>query len=148
MSSRDAPKKRTAADRSIRTALDGYRVGRSRVPRAEAVDRIARFVAGSGNRTVRIADLCKASGVSERTLRAIFVEAFGMSPKRYLRARKLQAIRAQLSAAKPGVETVTSIARRLGVKDTGRMARDYYVCFGEYPRTTLGRRVAAREGRA
>jgi methylphosphotriester-DNA--protein-cysteine methyltransferase len=147
MSSRDAPKKRTAADRSLRTALDVHR-GRPRVPRDEAVSRIARFVTGSQNKRVRIADLCKASGVKERTLRAIFIEAFGMSPKRYLRARKLQAIRAQLSAAKPGVETVTSVARRLGVKDTGRMARDYYVCFGEYPRTTLERCVAAREVRA
>ena len=147
MSSRDAPKKRTAADRSIRTTLDGHR-GHSRLPRAEAVTRIARFVARSDNRTVRIADLCKAIGVSERTLRAIFIESFGMSPKRFLRARKLQAIRAQLWAAKPGVETVTSIARRLGVKDTGRMARDYYACFGEYPRKTLERRLAARESRA
>jgi methylphosphotriester-DNA--protein-cysteine methyltransferase len=145
MSSRDAPTKRTAANRST---LNRHRAVHPRVPRAEAVTRITRFFATSGNRTVSIADLCKVSGVSERTLRAIFVEVFGMGPKRYLRARKLQAIRAQLSAARPGTETVTSIARRLGVKDTGRMARDYYVCFGEYPRKTLERRVAVRAGRA
>jgi AraC family ethanolamine operon transcriptional activator len=146
MASRAAPKKRTDAHRSIRTAQYGHRTVHPRVPRAEAVTRIARLVAGSEHRTVRIADLCQASGVCERTLRAIFIEAFGMSPKRYLRVRTLQAIRAQLWAARPGVETVTSIARRLGVKDTGRMARDYYVCFGEYPRKTLERH--AREGRA
>jgi AraC family transcriptional regulator, ethanolamine operon transcriptional activator len=148
MSTRAAASRRTAANRSRRSAPDGQRAGRPRVPRAEAIARITRFVAISEKKAVRMADLCKASGVSERTLRAIFVEVFGMSPKRYLRARKLHAIRAQLSTASPGIETVTSIARRLGVKDTGRMARDYYACFGEYPRKTLERRVAARGDRA
>jgi AraC family ethanolamine operon transcriptional activator len=95
-----------------------------------------------------MADLCKASGVSERTLRAIFMEVFGMSPKRYLRARKLHAIRAELSVAGRGIETVASVAKRLGVKDGGRMARDYRRIFGEYPRETLERRVASRKSPA
>ena len=148
MCSRDAARIYKAAVRPSRGPRADRQGGRPRVSRAEAITRISRYIAASENRSIVMADLCKASGVSERTLRAIFMEVFGMSPMRYLRARKLHAIRAELSVAGRGIETVASVAKRLGVKDCGRMARDYRRIFGEYPRETLERRVAVRKSPA
>jgi AraC family transcriptional regulator, ethanolamine operon transcriptional activator len=90
-----------------------------------------------GEHELRLADLCRLAKVSERTLRTIFLESFGITPGRYLRARKLRAIRAALICADPRYETVSKIATRFGMSDLGRMARDYRMLFGEYPRTTL-----------
>ena len=89
---------------------------------------------------MRLADLCEVTGVSERTLRTMFVEQFGVGPKRYLRTRKLHAVRAALAVADPARETVSGIARRFGLSDIGRMAKDYSELFGEYPRVTLMRK--------
>jgi AraC family ethanolamine operon transcriptional activator len=148
MSSRARARKRTADDPSPRIPDAERRAGRPRVSRAEAIARITRFLAASESRTVHMASLSRASGVSERTLRAIFTEIFGMSPMRYLRTRKLHAIRAELAVADPSIETVAAVARRLGVKDSGRMASDYYAIFGEYPRKTLERQVPSRGSRS
>ena len=89
---------------------------------------------------LRLADLCEVTGVSERTLRTMFLEQFGVGPKRYLRTRKLHAVRAALTVADPARETVSGIARRFGLSDIGRMAKDYSALFGEYPRVTLMRK--------
>ena len=148
MCSGDAARIYKAAVRPSRGPGDERQGRRPRVSRAEAVTRVTRYIANSANRTILMSDLCRASGVSERTLRAIFMEIFGMSPMRYLRARKLHAIRAELSVAGRGIETVASVAKRLGVKDCGRMARDYRRIFGEYPRETLERRGGARRSPA
>ena len=45
-----------------------------------------------------------------------------------------------LAVADPARETVSGIARRFGLSDTGRMAKDYSELFGEYPRVTLMRK--------
>jgi AraC-like DNA-binding protein len=118
-------------------------VARQRVSRAEALARVTRYLDTSESRPRKLRDLCKISGVSERTLRTIFVEAFGLSPMRYLRMRKLHAVRAELAVADPGSVTVESVASRFGLTDVGRMARDYRALFGEYPRATLQRIVAS-----
>jgi AraC family ethanolamine operon transcriptional activator len=89
---------------------------------------------------LRLADLCEVTGVSERTLRTMFLEQFGVGPKRYLRTRKLHAVRDALAVADPARETVSGIARRFGLSDIGRMAKDYSALFGEYPRVTLMRK--------
>jgi len=87
-----------------------------------------------------VTDLCEFSGVSERTLRTMFLEQFGVGPKRYLRTRKLHAVRAALTLADPRRETVSGIAKRFGLSDVGRIAKDYCALFGEYPRVTLVRK--------
>jgi len=89
---------------------------------------------------LRLADLCEVTGVSERTLRTMFLEQYGVGPKRYVRTRKLHAVRAALAQADPTRETVSGIARRFGLSDIGRMAKDYCALFGEYPRETLMRK--------
>ena len=117
-------------------------IGRPRASRAEAIARITRLLEKDEAATLQMTDLCKAGGVSERTLRAIFVEEFGVSPKQYLRARKLHAVRAALAVASSS-DTVSRIAGSFGVSDVGRMAKSYYALFGEYPHETLKRSVTS-----
>lgn len=51
------------------------------------------------SRTPRVAELCQAVGVSERTLRTAFIAALGIAPARYLRLRRLHVLRAALAVA-------------------------------------------------
>jgi len=81
-----------------------------------------------------------AAGVSERTLRDVFVEYFGMGPLTYIRTWQLHRIRAALLEAEPGQATVTSVAMRLGVWDLDTMAGRYRHLFGERPGVTLRRK--------
>ena len=121
-------------------AVRGPRIGRPRASRARIIVLITELLEKHQASVLRLADLCEVTGVSERTLRTMFREQFGVGPKRYLRTRKLHAVRAALAVADPARETVSGIARRFGLSDFGRMAKDYSALFGEYPRATLMRK--------
>ena len=88
---------------------------------------------------IKLSTLCRDAGVSERTLRSIFKEVFGVGPNRYLHVRRLHQVRAALSIAQPNTDSVSQIAARFGFSDSGRMASDYHRLFGEYPSQTLMR---------
>jgi AraC family transcriptional regulator, ethanolamine operon transcriptional activator len=78
--------------------------------------------------------------VSERELRRAFAAAYGVSPARFLRLRRLHLARSRLRDGPAG--TVTDVAVDLGFFDLGRFAGDYRLLFGEFPSATLKRRVA------
>ena len=84
--------------------------------------------------TVR--ELSRDLGVSRRTLEYAFREQLGVSPKRYLLARRLGAVRADLRSASPG-EGVTDVANRYGFWHMGDFAAAYRRQFGELPSGTL-----------
>jgi AraC family ethanolamine operon transcriptional activator len=86
-----------------------------------------------------VEDLVIATKVSERTLRSIFCEVFGMPPLRYLRLRRLHQSRKSLSNVSSPETTVAAIAAKYGFWDFGRFARDYRHVFGELPSQTLRR---------
>lgn len=121
-------------------AVRAPRIGRPRASRTQIMARIAEVLREREASPLRLADLCEVTGVSERTLRTMFLEQYGVGPKRYVRTRKLHAVRAALAQADPTRETVSGIARRFGLSDIGRMAKDYSALFGEYPRETLMRK--------
>jgi AraC family transcriptional regulator, ethanolamine operon transcriptional activator len=131
-------RKRLATEESAQR-LVGRR--RPRISHARAQAWVTALLSSDTTHVLRFRDLCRLAEVSERTLRTIFLESFGMSPGRYLRARKLGAIRAALMCADSRYETVSKIAARYGMSDLGRMAKDYQVHFGEYPRATLARAI-------
>ncbi|HSC83760.1 MAG TPA: helix-turn-helix domain-containing protein [Pseudomonas sp.] len=91
---------------------------------------------------LRMADLCRASNTSERTLRNLFTRYLGMSPHRYLMQHRLHAIRRAILRAAPG-ETITDICARFGVWDFGRFAGLYRRYFGEMPSQSLRSRRPA-----
>jgi transcriptional regulator GlxA family with amidase domain len=89
-----------------------------------------------------IPELCKAIGVSDRTLRVCCQEHLGMSPKQYLLLRRMHLARRTLRNSAPTATTVTEIAAQYGFWQFGRFAGEYRSLFGELPSTTLGRPLA------
>jgi len=127
---------------SVREALWGQPVpttqaGRQSIPRRQVVRAVMDTIAQRDGEYLTVADLATAAGVSERTLRAVFQEYFGMGPVQYLKLRTLNLIRKELKTADPSATTVTQVATRFGVWELGRLARDYQGLFGERPSETL-----------
>ena len=88
-----------------------------------------------------IPEICKAIGISDRTLRVCCQEQLGIGPKHYLLLRRLHLARRALREASPGATTVTEIATRYGFWHFGRFAGEYQSLFGEAPSSTLHRRA-------
>ena len=86
-----------------------------------------------------IPEMCKAIGVSERTLRMCCQEHLGTSPKRYLLLRRMHLARRALRQADPRATSVTAVGTRYGFWEFGRFAVEYQALFGEPPSATLRR---------
>jgi len=93
------------------------------------------FLSARPATSVPLADLCRVTGVCERTLRNAFHDVRGTSPKRYmLRARLNEAHKA---LQRDNSTTVTTVATDHGFYELGRFASMYKATFGERPSETL-----------
>ena len=101
--------------------------------------RFRRVVEENPDQPLYIPELCKAIGVSERTLRVCCREQLGVGPKRYLLFRRLHLARRALRMGLPDTTTVTEIATRYGFWHFGRFAGEYQSLFAEPPSSTLYR---------
>ena len=90
---------------------------------------------------VTLADLCEASGVSERRVRSAFYECYQMSPTAYLRVAALNAVRRELIEGPRLRNAVSHAAADWGFWHLSRFAAQYRVLFGESPRHTLSHRT-------
>lgn len=105
------------------------------------ISRFEEFLEMRCEQPVYLVDICKAIGVSERTLRAACQDQFGMSPTRYLWLRRMYLARRRLAEAAGAAISVTEIAMANGFWELGRFASEYRTLFGETPSMTLrGRR--------
>lgn len=90
------------------------------------------------NEALAVKDLCRIAGASERLLRYAFLERFGISPKAYLLAVRLNGVRRELRSADPSTTKIVDVAGRWGFWHMGQFAADYRRLFGELPSETLG----------
>ena len=90
---------------------------------------------------VTLADLCEASGVSERRVRSAFYECYQMSPTAYLRVTALNAVRRELVEGPHLRDAVSRAATDWGFWHLSRFAAQYRALFGESPRHTLSHRA-------
>lgn len=86
-----------------------------------------------------VTDLCRAAGVSERSLEYAFRAVMGLSPTAYLTRIRLHRVHQALSEAQPNETTVTAEALNWGFWHFGQFSRIYKDCFGELPSDTLRR---------
>ena len=84
-------------------------------------------------------DLCLVAGTSRRTLEYAFRDYFGTSPKRFIKALRLNAARNDLLRGDIGSATVVEIASGWGFTHMGQFSSDYRRMFGEKPSETLRR---------
>jgi transcriptional regulator GlxA family with amidase domain len=88
---------------------------------------------------VRIADLCRAVGVTPRTLERAVRAVHANTPVEFLHALRLTEARQTLLSTCPGASSVTKVAMRFGFRELGRFAGEYRERFGESPSETLRR---------
>ncbi len=79
-----------------------------------------------------IAEVCRAVGVSRRTLQYCFEETLGMTPLEFLRTVRLHGARRLLRSA----PSVTDAATRYGFWHLSYFSHDYRNLFGELPSQT------------
>jgi AraC family ethanolamine operon transcriptional activator len=116
--------------------MDTYR---PRPSHHEVVERATRFLHDHAGEPVRIPDVSRCAGVSERTLRNAFHHEYGMSPKQFDMRERLYDVRRMLSCAAGRPVTVTDVATEHGFFELGRFAGIYKDAFGETPSETLRR---------
>ena len=88
----------------------------------------------NASRNIRMMELTRIAGVSERTLQDAFARLRGKTPGEFAREVRLDLVRQALM--EPG-DSVTAAAMRFGFTHLGRFARSYADRFGEYPSETL-----------
>jgi transcriptional regulator GlxA family with amidase domain len=105
----------------------------------DIVDRAIAMTRASPADEIRVADICRALGISPRALARAFKTIHDTSPYRYLCGLRLMEARQVLLATASGRSTVTQIALRFGFSVLGRFAALYRAKFGETPSATLRR---------
>ncbi len=70
-----------------------------------------------------------------------FQDLFGISPMRYLKVRRLHAVRECLKVSVPESCTIAILASEFGFYNPSHFTRDYKAMFGELPSETLRKKV-------
>jgi AraC family ethanolamine operon transcriptional activator len=111
--------------------------GRARIPRQLVVRRCQELLEQSDGRRVNVRELAAAAHVSERTLRTVFHEYYGVGPVGYLHLSQLHDVHRALKAAESEAASVSDVLVENGVWEFGRFARRYRGLYGEPPSATL-----------
>lgn len=88
------------------------------------------------DKPIAVSDLIEKTHVSERTLRAGFLDRFGHSPKAHLTVLRLNAARSLLMGSAGNELSVRDVATKSGFWHLGRFAASYRRHFGELPSET------------
>lgn len=86
---------------------------------------------------LHVTDLCRVTGVSQRTLQHAFHEILGLSPMAYLTRLRLHRVRNSLRTPPTPSTRVSDVALHWGFWHFGDFSRAYKECFGERPSDTL-----------
>lgn len=102
-----------------------------------AFQRSRAYIAENPQKPITVSELAKASGCGVRTLELIFRAYYGVTPKYYLKSRRLFAVKHELDMSPASTTLVSDVAARWGFWHMSQFARDYSECFGELPSETL-----------
>ncbi len=111
----------------------------ARIRQATGMTRFEKVLVAKFDRQSPVPELCKAIGVSERTLRSCCFDFLGMGPSHYIRLRRLNLVHMALLRADPATARISDIAEHYGFTEFGRLAGFYRTIFGETPSATLRR---------
>ena len=121
---------------ALASGLDADLGAPSPTVRSRALRLALDYIEANADSAPTVRDICRASGASYRTLNYAFVERFGVAPKQYLQAVRLEGARKDLRRFGPR-SAIADIANTWGFWHLGQFAADYRRQFGELPSETL-----------
>ena len=98
--------------------------------RQRAFNAARQYIEDYAGDALRTTDLCRATGVSQRTLEYAFRTYADTTPKAYLKIVRLHRVRSMLRTDMPAI---ADVANRWGFWHMGQFARDYRALFGVNP---------------
>jgi AraC family ethanolamine operon transcriptional activator len=107
--------------------------------RVEAMNRAVKILSDYEHFPPSVEALCTLAGASWATLGRAFKEEFGVTPKSYIKSRRLAAVQSELCGKESNL-VISDIANRWGFWHMGSFAADYRKQFDELPSDTLRRR--------
>jgi transcriptional regulator GlxA family with amidase domain len=120
---------------SMTDADDLRRTGLTQLERHEIIiRRFQAIVEDNLDCLLRMTEVSRQIGVSNRTLRQAFLQLLGVSPTQYFLRRRMDSAYQVLRA---GNCTVTEVATKFGFWELGRFSRTYRKIHGESPSATL-----------
>lgn len=122
--------------------LEPERKERTKQIQSDIVRAAERYALAHTDDRLYVTDLCRAAGVSERTLEYAFRSVMGLRPTAYLSRIRLHRVHQALMMARPGSTTVTAEALNWGFWHFGEFSKAYKECFDELPSDTLKRASA------
>ncbi len=128
-------------DEALHAALARQRTppsaGRPTIPRPGVLRRLRDIVGDNDHDSLRIAEIAETLGVSYPTLNRIFLEWFGVAPKRYFYLKRMHKVRSALRNGR--YPSVSAAAVGHGFIELGRFSVGYRALFGESPAETRAR---------
>jgi AraC-like DNA-binding protein len=109
----------------------------SRAERRRVIRRAREFIDAHLTEPIRIGQLSEYCAASLSKIERTFRRELQMSPREYIRARRLAAAQRELKRADPESTTVARVATDHGFGHLGRFAGAYRAQFGELPSETL-----------
>jgi AraC-like DNA-binding protein len=106
---------------------------------SEIMVRFEEVLATHPYRKLRLAEVSRGFGVSDRMIHSFCLTFLGVSPQRYMRLRRLHLVRAAILRADGERISVAKLARHAGFTQLGWFAALYRAAYGETPSTTLQR---------
>ena len=107
--------------------------------RKRIVDRACELMLLRPDEPPTLLDICNRVGASPRKLSYCFHDVLGLSPGRYLKAVRLNAVRRELRRCADMTTSVYDVASRWGFWHFGNFSGDYKKQFAELPSETLRR---------
>lgn len=118
------------------------------LPRADSrkrmVDRACGLMLSRPDDPPSLLEVCRDVGASPRKLAYSFQAVLGLSPARYVKTTRLNAVRRDLSRRSGPEQSVYDAAARWGFWHFGHFSSDYKQLFGELPSETLRRARSAQ----
>ncbi|WP_455211410.1 helix-turn-helix domain-containing protein [Kaarinaea lacus] len=99
------------------------------------VRKVEEYILSYPDKILRTGDLCQYTGVSERSLRDAFLHCTGVNLSTYIKALRLNQVRAELKRLAPQV-LIREVAFDWGFHHMGQFSSDYKRLFGEAPSKT------------
>ena len=107
--------------------------------RAQLIARAEQSMLANLEKPLTLKQLAEDLASSSSALSYGFQDLFSLSPMRYLKVRRLNAVRERLKTSEPENCTIALLANEVGFYNPSHFTKDYKAMFGELPSETLAK---------